>query len=75
MPILAKIRRTTVKKHNKQSLIKEEEDRRYYDIQTHTLKLDNLCERDISLGKERQYLLWVMAINTKPTNVHGCTIG
>ena len=70
MPILAKIRRTTVKKHNKQSLIKEEEDRRYYDIQTHTLKLDNLCERDISLGKEDSIYcgLWQLTQNL-PTSM------
>ena len=57
MPILAKIRRTTVKKHNKQSLIKEEEDRRYYDIQTHTLKLDNLIGFQ-NLKSDLLYLLW-----------------
>jgi len=64
MSILAKIRRTIVKKHSKLSLIKEE-DRRYYDIQTHTLKLDNLCERDISLGKENSIYcgLWQLTQN------------
>ena len=69
MPILAKIRRTIVKKHSKLSLIKEE-DRRYYDIQTHTLKLDNLCERDISLGKENSIYcgLWQLTQNL-PTSM------
>ena len=68
MAILSKIRRTVVKENDNIILSKKllkEVDERYYDIETHTLKLSNLCERDINLGNTESIYctLWQLTQN------------
>lgn len=68
MAILSKIRRTVVKENDNIILSKKllkEVDERYYDVEEHKLKLNNLCERDIQLGNtESVYCkLWQLTQN------------